>query len=213
MIISCVFFHFRNLFEQFRRIANLYFLFVAVMSVVIESPVSPVPSILALVFVILATMIKQGYEDFLRHRADGSINHKMVTKIVPNGIVEIQSQNVQVGDILCVENGDELPCDILLLSSSNPNGKVSIMTANLDGETNLKTHSATHLTRDLTAPHQLFELVAQVDCENPSADLHRFVGRLKVKKGRNWETASIGLENMAFRQTISAPDLRGTRSL
>ena len=59
---------FRNLFEQFRRIANFYFLLVAVISVVIDSPVSPVPSILALGFVILVTMTKQGYEDFLRHK-------------------------------------------------------------------------------------------------------------------------------------------------
>ena len=45
---------------------------------------------------------------------------------------------VQVGDILCVEDDDELPCDLLLLSTSSANGKASVLTANLDGETNLK---------------------------------------------------------------------------
>ena len=69
---------------------------------------------------------------------------------------------MQVGDILLVEDRDEFPCDILLLSSSNPNGKVTIMTANLDGETNLKTHSASDLTRQCTQPHLLNELQAQV---------------------------------------------------
>ena len=63
-----------------------------------------------------------------------------------------------------VEDRDEFPCDILLLSSSNPNGKVTIMTANLDGETNLKTHSASDLTRQCTQPHLLNELQAQVQC-------------------------------------------------
>ena len=36
------------------------------------------------------------------------------------------------------------------------------MTANLDGETNLKTHSASTLTRTCTQPHQLNDLQAQV---------------------------------------------------
>ena len=48
---------------------------------------------------------------------------------------------VQVGDILCVVDDDELPCDLLLLSTSNSNGKASVLTANLDGETNLKVWS------------------------------------------------------------------------
>ena len=68
----------------------------------------------------------------------------------------------QVGDIICVEEGDEFPCDMLILSSSNPKGKASIMTANLDGETNLKTQSAPNETRDMTQPHLLNNLRAQV---------------------------------------------------
>ena len=49
----------RNLFEQFRRVANFYFLVVAVIMLFIESPVSPFTSISPLVFVVLVTMIKQ----------------------------------------------------------------------------------------------------------------------------------------------------------
>ncbi len=37
-----------------------------------------------------------------------------------------------------VRDGDYFPCDVVLLSSSAPNGKANIMTASLDGETNLK---------------------------------------------------------------------------
>ncbi len=33
------------------------------------------------IFVIVVTMIKQGYEDLLRHRADNGINNKLVTKV------------------------------------------------------------------------------------------------------------------------------------
>ena len=44
----------------------------------------------------------------------------------------------QVGDIVKVENHDEIPCDLVIISSSNEEGKCHIMTANLDGETNTK---------------------------------------------------------------------------
>ena len=168
---------------------------------IIESPVSPVPNFLALGFVILTTAIKQGYEDFKRHRADRVINHRLVTRIEANGIQEIQSSKIQVGDVICVEDGDEFPCDMLILSSSNPNGKVTIMTANLDGETNLKTHSAPHVTRHLTQPHLLNNMRAQIECENPNPDLNRFQGRINVVQAVGVQVVSLGLNNMAFRGT------------
>jgi phospholipid-transporting ATPase len=43
-----------------------------------------------------------------------------------------------VGDILRVTNEKPFPADIVLLSSSEPDGMCFIETANLDGETNLK---------------------------------------------------------------------------
>ena len=44
----------------------------------------------------------------------------------------------QVGDIVRVQINEEFPCDLVMLSSSDPEGKCYITTANLDGETNLK---------------------------------------------------------------------------
>lgn len=40
-----------------------------------DSPVSPLTSLIPLVFVISVTAAKQGYEDFLRHRADNMVNY------------------------------------------------------------------------------------------------------------------------------------------
>ena len=45
---------------------------------------------------------------------------------------------LQVGDIVRCDINDEIPCDIVLLSSSDIRGECYITTANLDGETNLK---------------------------------------------------------------------------
>ncbi len=61
-----------NLFHQFRRLVNFYFLVTIVVTFALQdrSPVSPLTWFYALVAVVLMTMIKQGYEDYLRYRKD-----------------------------------------------------------------------------------------------------------------------------------------------
>ena len=59
-------------------------------------------------------------------------------------------------------DGDEFPCDLVLLGTSNSNGKASILTANLDGETNLKDHIAPVLTRKYRSD-QLMSIRAQIE--------------------------------------------------
>ena len=60
-----------NLLEQFRRVANSYFLLTFLLTLALpDSPVSPMSWVWSLLSVILVTMFKQGYEDLLRHRRD-----------------------------------------------------------------------------------------------------------------------------------------------
>jgi phospholipid-translocating ATPase len=66
-----------------------------VIPAVSEPPVSPFTSVAPLVFVVTMTMLKQGYEDFKRHRADRVINQRKVTKLQDGGVMEIQSQEVK----------------------------------------------------------------------------------------------------------------------
>ncbi|KAF4005841.1 phospholipid-translocating P-type ATPase, flippase family protein [Saccharomyces cerevisiae] len=47
-------------------------------------------------------------------------------------------KNVKVGDIVRVHNNDEIPADMILLSTSDVDGACYVETKNLDGETNLK---------------------------------------------------------------------------
>ena len=113
----------------------------------------------------------------------------------------MKSEQIKVGDVVKVEKNDTFPCDLVLLSTSNGNGKCFVMTANLDGETNLKPLFASKETKDCDTQELLANLQAQVECQNPNTDLLSFKGRIKRKKMQDQMIGSLGLENIALRGT------------
>uniref|UniRef100_A0A672IK93 Phospholipid-transporting ATPase n=1 Tax=Salarias fasciatus TaxID=181472 RepID=A0A672IK93_SALFA len=163
----------KNLFEQFRRIANFYFLIIFLVQLMIDTPTSPVTSGLPLFFVITVTAIKQGYEDWLRHKADNEVNGAPVFVVRSGSLVQTRSKNIRVGDIVRVAKDETFPADLVLLSSDRADGTCHITTASLDGETNLKTHYSVAETSVCQSVSQLEALQAVVECQQPEADLYR----------------------------------------
>lgn len=129
------------------------------------------------------TAAKQGYEDILRYRADNIVNKAMVT-VIRNGIeTDIRCENIVPGDLVKVPRDCDVPCDIVLLKSSDENGKCFITTANLDGETNLKT---------CTVPKGLpkveisrLQTLGIIECEPAQTDLYSFQGRIELPQSMN----------------------------
>ncbi|XP_077387733.1 phospholipid-transporting ATPase IG isoform X3 [Festucalex cinctus] len=185
----------KNLFEQFRRIANFYFLIIFLVQVIVDTPTSPVTSGLPLFFVITVTAIKQGYEDWLRHKADNEVNKYPVT-VLENGLrLRKESEKIKVGDVLEVEEDETFPCDLILLTSSRDDDTCFVTTASLDGESNHKTHyTVPDIEKDLEC------LSATLECEQPQPDLYKFVGRMHIYKS-NQEPAvrSLGPENLLLK--------------
>lgn len=68
----------KALYEQFRRVANLYFTVVAVLSCTEMSPVSYYTTIPPLVLVIGLSVSKEAYEDYKRYRADKQVRALVV---------------------------------------------------------------------------------------------------------------------------------------
>ena len=67
-----------NLFLQFSKLANLYFLTLTIMETfppISDSGGEPVLA-LPLLFVVGLSMIKDAYEDFLRHKQDNDENNR-----------------------------------------------------------------------------------------------------------------------------------------
>ncbi|XP_069749632.1 phospholipid-transporting ATPase IG-like isoform X3 [Narcine bancroftii] len=190
----------KNLFEQFRRIANFYFLIIFLVQVIVDTPTSPVTSGLPLFFVIIVTAIKQGYEDWLRHKADNSVNRSSVYIVNRRQIVEKQSEKIQVGDIVCVKEDETFPCDLILLSSSREDGTCYVTTASLDGESSQKTYFTVPDTNAFRTDVEIDSLIATIDCEQPQPDLYKFVGRIHVFSDKQEPIArSLGPENLLLR--------------
>uniref|UniRef100_A0A7N8YGE2 Phospholipid-transporting ATPase n=1 Tax=Mastacembelus armatus TaxID=205130 RepID=A0A7N8YGE2_9TELE len=189
----------KNLFEQFRRIANFYFLIIFLVQLMIDTPTSPVTSGLPLFFVITVTAIKQGYEDWLRHKADNEVNGAPVFVVRSGSLVQTRSKNIRVGDIVRVAKDETFPADLVLLSSDRADGTCHITTASLDGETNLKTHYSVAETSVCQSVSRLEALQAVVECQQPEADLYRFVGRITVTQHGEEIVRPLGPENLLLR--------------
>ena len=83
-------------------------------------------------------------------------NERSVRILLADGsLTTTQSQNLEVGDIVHLEDDESVPADLVVLSTSHEQGQCFVMTANLDGETSLKTmHSAT-ITKASRSPQQI----------------------------------------------------------
>lgn len=192
----------KGLFEQFRRVANLYFLFHACLSLTPISPVNPVTTILPLCFVIGVAMIKEGIEDLKRGRSDKKLNGTLVDVVLGPGKVEPRRwRDVRVGDIVLVKRDSSFPGDLVFLGSSDPEGVGFVETMNLDGETNLKVRNAVEATRELY-PDGFATFDGTVECEQPNPSLYTFAGNLTWQG----EVIPLGPENILLRGS----DLRNT---
>lgn len=60
--------------------------------------------------------------------------------VIRNGVeIDIKCEDILQGDLVKASRDCDVPCDLVLLKTSDAEGKCFITTANLDGETNLKT--------------------------------------------------------------------------
>lgn len=104
--------------------------------------------------------------------------------------LEERWHKVQVGDIIRMENDQFIAADLLLLTTSEPNGLCYIETAELDGETNLKCRQCLPETAEMgqdEAKIGLFD--GEITCEPPNNHLNKFEGRL------TWKSKQYSLDN------------------
>ena len=93
--------------------------------------------------------------------------------------VEKAWKDIRVGDVLKILKDNYFPADLLMLSSSYPDGVCYVETMNLDGETNLKLKKSLEHTLELDEEFEFVNFQAWVQCEIPNARLYTFIGKMK----------------------------------
>ncbi|XP_026842579.1 phospholipid-transporting ATPase ID isoform X7 [Drosophila persimilis] len=180
-----------NLLEQFQRLANFYFLCLLVLQLIPAiSSLTPVTTAIPLIGVLTLTAVKDAYDDIQRHLSDSQVNNRK-SKTLRNGkLVDAKWSEVQVGDVIRLDNNQFVAADILLLTTSEPNGLCFIETAELDGETNLKAKQCLTETIELGDHHDaLWNFNGEILCERPNNLLNKFDGTLI------WRNQRFALDN------------------
>lgn len=192
----------KNLFEQFHRFANIYFLAIVILNLIPEiNAFGKYIAMAPLIFVLSVTAIKDLFEDRRRYRSDKSVNNSEchVFNSDANEYQPIAWKKVVVGDFIKLSSDDIIPADLLLLNTSDANSICHIETANLDGETNLKQRE---VVKGLNMGNSRFypgQFSYKLRCALPDNHIHRFHGTLVSDSGRE---ISVGKNNLLLRGCV-----------
>ncbi|KAG1259632.1 hypothetical protein G6F68_007980 [Rhizopus microsporus] len=170
------------LYEEFSKSANIFFLFISgIQQIPNISPTSRYTTLVPLVIVLLITAVKEVIEDFGVHKSDSELNARKCKVYDGSRFIEKPWRQIKVGDICRVDNAQFFPADLILLSSSEPEGLCYIETSNLDGEVNLKIKQALPVTATMVSPAQLATFEGMIESEQPNNRLYNYDGTLTTK--------------------------------
>uniref|UniRef100_A0AC11CPE5 Uncharacterized protein n=1 Tax=Ovis aries TaxID=9940 RepID=A0AC11CPE5_SHEEP len=189
----------RYLYLQFSKAANAFFLFITILQQIPEvSPTGKYTTLVPLLVILVISGVKEIVEDYKRHMADKLVNSKNTIVLRQNAWQMIPWKEVNVGDIVKATNGQFLPADMVLISSSEPQATCFVATSNLDGETNLKIRQALSETATMKTEKELSSLSGKIKCEEPNFHFNSFMGTLYLKEK---SPISIGPDQVLLRGT------------
>eukprot|EP00268_Persea_americana_P024574 TRINITY_DN23999_c0_g2_i1.p1 TRINITY_DN23999_c0_g2~~TRINITY_DN23999_c0_g2_i1.p1 ORF type:complete len:1322 (+),score=267.17 TRINITY_DN23999_c0_g2_i1:1251-5216(+) len=171
----------KNLFIQFHRVAYLYFLAIAALNQLPPLAVfGRTVSLFPLLFVLVVTAIKDGYEDWRRHRSDQKENNREARVLQSGQFIMKKWKKICAGEVVRICADETIPCDMVLLGTSDPSGIAYVQTMNLDGESNLKTRYARQETQEtVSATVEGGALSGLIRCEQPNRNIYEFTANME----------------------------------
>ena len=211
----------RQLFAQFSKLANFYFLCVSILQMIPGlSTTGTYTTIVPLAFFVLISMAKEGYDDLRRYKLDKAENRK--TALVLRGHIfsaiitdtsntstatsdkqeywaEVKWEDIGVGDVVKLMRDEPAPADLAVLHTSGAEEMAYVETMALDGETNLKSKQALpQLARSCKKVEDIASCEAKIVVEDPNLDLYNFEGRVTI----GHETLPLANKEIIYRGSI-----------
>lgn len=126
----------RQLFAQFSKLANFYFLTVSILQMIPGlSTTGTYTTIVPLLIFVGISMAKEGYDDIRRHRLDKEENNREALVL---GIQQYSNgegkyvwrptkwQDLRVGEVLLLQRDSPIPADLVLLHAHSSSGTAYI---------------------------------------------------------------------------------------
>ncbi|XP_062093776.1 uncharacterized protein LOC133799798 [Humulus lupulus] len=169
-----------NTMAKLNRFMNQYFLLIACLQLwSLITPVNPASTWGPLIFIFEVSATKEAWHDYHRFLSDKKANEKEVW-VVRQGIKKhVQAQDIHVGNIVWLRENDEVPCDLVLIGTSDPQGMCYVETSALDGETDLKTRfiPSACMGIDLEVLHKIKGVI---ECPVHDKDIRRYDENLRL---------------------------------
>jgi phospholipid-translocating ATPase len=160
-----------------------------------------------LALVVVLSILKELYDDILRHRRDREINGYQYGVLTPAGFEPTRSGDLMVGMVVEVRANERIPADMVVLFAEDEQGNVFIRTDQLDGETDWKLRKAVKLVQQPISEGlpaaSILEWQAEIKCAPPIENIYQFSG-VFVMRSENKQKESLSLENVAWASTVLA---------
>ncbi|KAL4932685.1 aminophospholipid-translocating P4-type ATPase DNF3 [Aspergillus undulatus] len=192
-------------FAQFTKLANFYFLVVAILQMIPGlSTTGKFTTLVPLLIFVGISMGKEGFDDWRRYRLDKEENNRFAAVLRPGSNVlsrsvtddsassssdahdwdSVKWSDIKVGDVIRLRRDQPVPADMVLLHADGPNGVAYVETMALDGETNLKNKQPCQsVAKVCETVEGICSSSIHFAVEDPNLDLYKFDGNVTVAAG------------------------------
>ncbi|OMJ78300.1 hypothetical protein SteCoe_21934 [Stentor coeruleus] len=195
----------KNLFEQFQRTSNIWFLIVSIFQLIPFqlNPTDSWTTIVPLSILLVLTLIKDAYCDRWLWKKDEIFNNLIYPCWDGEKFVNQKSENILVGQFIMIKENQTIPADIIIVSSQKQ-GSIFLDMSQLVGFTSLaRKVPVDRFAKILNMEHEILQMgkiQGKLMLAEPTSDYSVFSGSFKFDKIPG--AIDIDVKNVLFRGGI-----------